>query len=180
MRVYRFQTSGEYKSLRIVKEELVLFHFELNGQRVAQQWTPIAVEVEKRKKRPDFFDAIGGQPVLNQKALQVFQPLLGERVEVLPLEVKGSNEQLFLLNVLDILDCLDQDRTVHKIGKDGTALWIKRYRFKPGCIGDRLVFRLRETWMAETLITESFVRVVAEHNLKGLRINSSTLLDEVD
>lgn len=178
MRIYRYWTNpSNYKSLRIVKEELVMFHYELDGRRVAQQWTPIEVEFEKRKKMPDCFD-IGGQPVLNQRALQVFQPLLGEQVEVLPLEVKGSHEKLFLLNALDILDCLNHDRTVHKIGKDGTPLWITTYRFKSGCIGDRFMFRLPETWMAETLITESFTKVVIENHLRGLVINQSTLLDD--
>jgi hypothetical protein len=155
-----------------------MFHYELNGRRVAGQWIPIEVELGGRKRMPDCFD-LGGQPVLNERALQVFRALLGERVEVLPIQVAKSDQTLFLLNVLDMPDCFDYAQATYET-EDGLPPRITKYRFKSGCIGDRFMFRLPETWMAETLITESFTKVVIENDLKGLVINQSTLLDDVN
>ena len=179
MQIYRYRTDGDrYKRLRIINEKRMMFSYEFDGRSIAQHWLPIEVEIEKGKINADFYN-LNFVPVLNQRALEVFQSNLGAHVEVLPLEVRGAEEKLFLLNVRDILDCLDRSRTISKTGNDNSPLWVTTYRFRSDCIGKRLLFRLPDTWKSETLITESFFRVAVENKLYGLVINQSTLLDTV-
>lgn len=179
MKVYRYSPNGDaFNQLRMLSTERWGFGRTLIGRRLAQEWTPLEVEIEKRKKKPDFYDLFL-VPVFNRRALEVFQPLLSGRIEALPLAIKDSNEQLYLIHVLDILDCFDYARATYE-AEEGLPPRITTYRFKSRCIGDRLLFRLHETWSAEVLITDAFAKVVAENNLKGLIIKPSTLLDDVD
>lgn len=85
--------------------------------RVSDSWNPPPIYVDKPKlKRPDIFHLVGAVGlVLTPRALDHLDRFALWVGELLPLPFRG--EMLQLLNVLQVYDCLNLERTVFEGGE---------------------------------------------------------------
>ncbi len=94
--------------------------------------------------------------------------------QLLPLPYKGQTYTI--LNVLECVDALDQDRTQWIYGETtGAKIKIEQYHFYSNRLGESVLFKIPETSRAEVLLVEGlrdaeeeFRFIVAQNNLKGL------------
>jgi hypothetical protein len=180
MQIYRYLADGDrFKRLGVIHTDQWKRIHALNGRSVSGHWKPFQVKMERRKASPDLL-MLSGFPVFNSNAMSLIFSQLSEEAEALPIEVIGTPEPLYLIHPINILDCLDKDRSTYDRYEDGSEGIILKYKFKSNCVEDRLVFGIQETWIAETFVTERFRELVEQHKLLGLILNESTLLDEVD
>jgi len=111
---------------------------------------------------PSFY-AVG--IVFSERAVRVLWPLIQSSVQIIPLE--GEEDRLFLVHVLDVIDCLDLERSVC-IGSGGIITHVRHYEFKNlETLKGKGIFRIRGL-RASAFVTDTFKALVEEHDLKGL------------
>jgi thiol-disulfide isomerase/thioredoxin len=187
MRVYHYFADGDkYRGLRLVWPEEDLAHLNflesLNGRRLEAEWIPFKVEIEPKwwKRWPDLW-SISSRPTFNRRAREVFEPLLEQVVEFLPVKVVNYDYELFFVNVLDVEDCVDYERATWRWVEfediDKLKL-IKKYKFHAECVERKLIFKVRSGRAWKDIITERFVEVTNRHKLKGLYLGRLAFLDD--
>lgn len=127
-------------------------------------WESLPVEIDPAGKSGDFPSISGHQLVFSQRAWQVLKPIVEKSAEALPLICASGN--YFVINVFDIVDCLDLSNAQVSRFSDGRLMRIKSYAFKEGCIGDRNIFKLPQP--SDVLVTQTFKDVVEKNDLEGL------------
>jgi hypothetical protein len=187
MRVYHYSAAQDkYRDLRLVWPAEGLAHLDffesLNGRRVGESWVPFEVEIEPKwwKRWPDFW-SISSRPTFNRRAREVFEPLLVGVVEFLPVKVVNYNYELFFVNVLDVEDCVDYERSTWEEAWDpqvGKLRIIEKYKFHASCVERKLMFKVRNGRAWQDIITERFVEVANRHKLKGLYLGNFAFLDD--
>lgn len=139
---------------------------QFDGRKLGDSWTPIPVKIYRSLEAGDFPSLASHVPVFSRRALQSLSPLIGDCIEALPL--KNNVEELYAINVLDVVDCLDYSRSEFKYFSDGEIMDIVRYAFKADCIRDKHIFKVRESPLNRVLVSEEFKNVVEGSGLEGL------------
>lgn len=138
------------------------------GERVSHLWNPIPVRHEKAEKEGDFPSLPGGMPpVFTRHALDVLYPFVKDDIEALPLECEEG--ELYAINVLSILDCLDHLRSDIETLPEGYPVRVRRLVLQEGCLGERHIFRLREFSGTRYYITDKLKTIIEQNGLEGLQ-----------
>lgn len=139
-----------------------------------KEWPRVEVRLDRSAPRHgDFpwFPAVAA-PVFSQRALDVLRGLIGPNAEPLPL-VCGE-QMLYLINTLDIVDCLDHSKAVVSYYDDGTPRRVVCYAFADDRIRDKHLFKVPESCNVDTLVSEQFKKTVEQNALKGLTFEAVT------
>jgi hypothetical protein len=152
----------------------------LDGRRMAERWKPIPVTRYRRSHRRnaglavDFHACDIGRTAISERALQAISPLVGSVVEALPLEIVDHPEQrYYVLHVVDVIDCLDHERTRGRRIAEDAYTEINQYAFRPGTTDGHHLFRVREMPLGPNLASEEFKQLVESHGLVGLKFAST-------
>ena len=123
----------------------------------------------QREGRPigDFVYLVGaeGAVILRDKALTILQPLIEGSVEILPLRYGG--ERLHLINVINVIDCLDEEKSTVKRLPDGMIWRFVEAAFKEDLLEGEHIFKLPGPQVF-IFVSELFMKKVEENGLKGL------------
>lgn len=167
MSVYRIvPDSNTYDALLAASPEDRKRLDALKGKPRGAPWQPARVVLDPVGQPGDFPSLRRELPVFTERAWEALRPLVGPSVEALPLA--GTAEPLYAIHVLDVADCLDHSRSKIQWYPSGLLMWVDEYAFKEGYLGDRHLFKLRETAGIEVLASETFRELVESNNLKGL------------
>ena len=112
MSIWSVETTLDYKGLELLHEEDADLLLQLGkGQRIASIWHPLPVQLVDTTSdlMPDFFEFSSLGLACRKKTLDIIQDLIEECVEILPL--KCDEEELYILNILRIEDCLDYTKS---------------------------------------------------------------------
>ncbi|MEK4850171.1 DUF1629 domain-containing protein [Paenibacillus sp. FSL H7-0756] len=170
MKVYRIRCADNYLDLTLDKSTDSEHPIETNftGESKLLFWTPpLMFTNKKKKKKSDFPSYLSGQRVISGKAKGILGPYLEKEVEFLPL-IHPSLE-LSMINVTNILDCVDYNRSVIKLTSLGTFAGFNKLVFDFSQIPDNTyIFKIKETAKVCEFVTEAFKDLVELHGLKGL------------
>ncbi|MED5020781.1 hypothetical protein P9847_26320 [Paenibacillus chibensis] len=111
MKVYQWVNNEKVMSLSY-KSDLNDSHpifTSFNGDSVSASWTPFEVITIYKKKYKDIPLYASGMPVVSKRVREIIEPFVASEVEFLPL-IHGELE-LYMINVTNILDCVDYDRS---------------------------------------------------------------------
>jgi hypothetical protein len=114
------------------------------GTPMQSSWKPLPLFADKPRKKRGAFAHLWGLSgyAVDARAREVFQAILGSTCEFLPF-LPFDGETLYRMNVLERVDCLDQQKTKWKIGKkNGTRFGIEEYHFVPDRFTRSTLFRL--------------------------------------
>jgi hypothetical protein len=137
------------------------------GDPLADTWRPIPVDIWPARKRGNFPSLIGYVPCFDRLALAALEDLLSDRIEALPLS--NPTEELFAINVLDLLDCLDhRGSSVDRFPDDNSIADITHFAFLPGSTDGHHIFKLRELPRGPVIVSEEFRNAVRKKRLVGL------------
>lgn len=141
---------------------------QLVGKPIASAWKPITAELDDTAGRSgDFPSLLGGVPVFSETAWLVLEPLIRSSAEALP--INSSDGAYYIIHVLDIVDCLDHDRSKIVRLPSGGVMDVEKYVFKEGCLKDKHIFRLPETIPQQFVqVSETFRELVKKNELQGL------------
>lgn len=153
---------------RYLKDREIIYAL-MDGESVAKLWQPLAVNVDRTKKRSSDFPSLYGPiPVFSERAVGALAPLLGDFVEPLPLQC-SSKTPYFAMNVLSVVDALDRKKSEIEYDSDGDVTFVRRYSLIKKRIGKLNIFKLPETKALEVFVSEAFRECVEEEGLTGLK-----------
>lgn len=174
MKVFRVRLDvNRYQSFYPVREDE---WYKLNmdcAQR--KQWVPPSVYVLHPKLiAGNFYQYDGSTLITDSNATEHLRDYLEMAGELLHLP--HQEESYTLLNVLECINALDEERTHWIYGETtGAKIKIEQYHFHPNRFGESVLFKIPETSRAEVLLVEGmrdeeeeFRYIVEQNNLRGL------------
>lgn len=168
MNIYLYAPkSNDYDNLVLASSQDHEGLMQLLGQPMGPRWRAVKVKLRKEGRRADFPSFLPHVPAFSQQAMDVLQPHLGNAIEALPLDC--GRAKFYAINVLDVTDCLDERRS--KIDRDpgGKVMFIDKHVFDEKCVGERLLFRIRQAPLWGVYYTDRFKQLLEAAQLGGLK-----------
>lgn len=109
-----------------------------------------------------------GAIVVKEKAMKFLEPLIGNCVEFLPVMYE-QNQQLWLMNVLNVVDCFDLDNSEVSYFRSNPAkvMSYDKFAFKEKRIEGHKIFKIPETIQAQIFVTDELKSLIESSELKG-------------
>ncbi|MBY0206223.1 imm11 family protein [Paenibacillus cucumis (ex Kampfer et al. 2016)] len=169
MKVYALRHKDSCMEIKTMDWEHELAS-DFNGEVKATKWTPTTVKTLYKKRHSDFPSLIIGKPIVRGNVRMVLEPLMSRQVEFLPL--MHEELKLYVVNVINVLDCVDWNRSDIRTYSDGSWADFNKLVFDFSKIPvDTYMFKIKETATVEVFVTDLFKQVVEEHKFKGLNFN---------
>lgn len=152
---------------RFVDDSLDSFP-DFDGTSLAETWVQPPLELTEGK----VFDVVSyvepSAIVFNEKAKMKLLPFIGNEVEFLPVTFRNMN--LYVVNVVNMVDCLDRERSELYYRDDGKTVRAVRYYVFRDCIpNNTYLFKIPESKSATILCTDSFKNLVESTGITGAK-----------
>ena len=155
------------------------------GQSLLHSWKPINISVckDRRIKNtkltlcdcPLFLTHL---PLMNEKALNILMPLINKSIEILPVNVPEITDPAYnysMINVLEVIDCVDWDNTeVELLPITNDLFEVLKFSLKEETVKNRHIFHLYERNKSidypahKIYVSDKFRNIVLNNNLTGL------------
>jgi len=147
---------------------------ELNGSSRKNTWESIKVEIIHEDEGVELLETdspwLGSHALIfKTPAIQVLGQLLNEHGELLPLICDET--ELYIYNVTEVLDALDETRSTVVRFSTGRIMTIERYSFRKDIIDDRHIFKLPNLRASPIFVSHDFVQLWELAGLRGLQFN---------
>lgn len=174
MKVYKvFNDNKNYKCLEAITEDEWdnLLKYEFNGYSIKDKWIPVAVGLEEDTKKDlmcsDMPNLGKGFLVANKDSLEKIQRLISSEIEVLPLA--SEKNEYYILNILQVIDCLDLDNSkIKKYKAVDEILEIQKYAFIESMLVGKIIFKIKGYETAEVFCTDIFKEYIEDEHITGL------------
>lgn len=139
----------------------------LDGRAHGRTWRSLPVRISRgRISSGNFLGLYLHSPVIDEHAKQALAPALGSSVEFLPLSCK--TKELYILNVLTILDALDLERSDLELNEENESISdIRRFAFRADVIEGHPIFKLKDFELSWILVSDDVRQLVERSGLKG-------------
>lgn len=166
MKIWHFGADADNFNNLVPVDENDWKKFEFNGTRIKSSWKKIEVRTIEEIQFSDFPSLIPGVPVFSKKALECLGDLICESVEVLPL--LHEKEELFAINVIKVLDCVDYDQSEYKrFATSGRIMRFTKYGFCKDKVINTPIFKISDEPSKRPFVSDTFRSCVLEYGLKG-------------
>ncbi|WP_379159267.1 imm11 family protein [Paenibacillus sp. sgz5001063] len=173
MKVYELNNSPQAMTLTGERTYGISGHpiaTDFRGDSKIDDWEPIKLETLYKNTYIDFPHYIIGKPIVSEKVKQILEPYIESEVEILPLI--HDEMDLYMLNVTNMLDCVDWKRSEVEWFKDKYFMGFIKLKFDLSKIpNDTYLFKIKETAKTTVYVTEAFKELVEQHQLKGLNFS---------
>jgi hypothetical protein len=146
-----------------------LWHLGATSRRANWRPMPVAmllVDDEGEPRAEADLPWLGGDVlVLRERAVSVLAPLLDLYGELLPLACAEAD--LWLFNVLTVVDALDEDNSELVRFDNGDILHVERYQFRPNLVAGLAVFKVPQLLRGPLFVGDEFVGAVEAAGLRG-------------
>lgn len=178
MKIYKIKT--ESNSVQIlspvnnVDRGLNLLTFNCESRN--KKWEEIEVYIQNPATKPkNFFSMPSGILVCDDSALNVCRTVFEMSGEILPVHVERGSK-LYVINVSECMNGLNNDTTEWAYYKDGSKSRILKYGFYPDrVLNESSIFKIPETakidifcWAYIKNPNDEFYHLYHEHGLTGL------------
>lgn len=172
LKIWKMTNAVDTKELDVVKERGFIDNIG-SGVSLINQWTTLEMKHTYGENNTDIYEITSqlADMVINARAIEVLKDYLENKVELLP--VKYNNEKHYVMNVINILDCIDKNSSIaDKYGG------FKNYVFIEEEINNEHIFKtisydyeLTELPIisSQTFVSDEFKQRVEEGGLQGFR-----------
>lgn len=116
----------------------------------------------------DIFSVEVSSFILNEKSYKILYPYIKNEAQIF--KVKCENDNLYVVNIINIIDCLDYDKSeINRFPSSGRVMRVIKYVFKIEKLKNATIFKLPEFPKGISYVTEEFKNVVEENNIKGFK-----------
>jgi len=134
------------------------------------EWTPIPLGVvqeddEEVLPPSDFPHLATPVPLFSERAVAELKDLLTPAGQLL--EVFHGGDRYYALNVTNLVDALDREKSRLKFFKNGRVMNIEHHEFIPERVVGQIVFKLPDAPDMDVYVTEVFVQAVRSLKLTG-------------
>ncbi|MEK4053998.1 DUF1629 domain-containing protein [Paenibacillus sp. FSL F4-0087] len=111
MKIWKMTNAVDTKELDVVKERGFIDNIG-SGVSLINQWTTLEMKHTYGENNTDIYEITSqlADMVINARAIEVLKDYLENKVELLP--VKYNNEKHYVMNVINILDCIDKNSSI--------------------------------------------------------------------
>ena len=139
---------------------------DFEGQKIDKAWKVFRAELEPDKKIGNFTDIDPGVLICDTFAYLRLGESISEEVEILPIQI--DNLEMYVINVINVIDCLDIDKSDIEYFSDGDIASIKQYFFDLDLLRDVGLFKIPQFSRTEIYATDTFRELVLNSGLTGL------------
>ncbi|MCJ8012825.1 hypothetical protein MUG84_13895 [Paenibacillus sp. KQZ6P-2] len=168
MKVYRWINNENVMILRY-KNDLDNDHpifTSFNGDSVLGSWTPFELITFYKKKYKDIPLYDSGMPVVSRRVRDIIEPYVANEVEFLPLI--HEELELYMINVTNIIDCVDYDRSEVLLSVGKMAGFTKIVFDFSKIPSETYLFKIREMAETKVFLTQAFKEIIESHKIKDL------------
>lgn len=116
----------------------------------------------------DVFSVEVSSFILNERSYKILYPYIKNEVQIF--KIKSENDNLYVVNITNIIDCLDYDKSkIKRFPSSGRVMRVIKYVFKIEKLKNATIFKLPEFPKGISYVTEEFKKVVEENNIKGFK-----------
>lgn len=170
MKVWRLRANvNNYDSLIFTNDmdSDKFFEYGFSGKEIGHLWVPLEVKIYEYKQESDC-PSLPGVPVFNSKAVDIVSKFLEGNVELLPLKFIDDNDKYYLVNVVNIKDCIDYKDAVVKYFPNTTKVMkFMKYAFIEEKVKDSHIFKITEFPKSYVFVSDEFRDCIMENQLKG-------------
>lgn len=173
MKIYQFAVQEGYESAVPEADDEVEIFLGFDGSAKASAWTPIRMELVKEDRGHHYLPSdmpwfAGNAPVLKQPAVDVLSPVLTKDGELLPLACDDAN--LWVFNVMTVLDALDEDRSEVIRFSNGRIMRVNSFAFRPDRLRRVGAFKVPQLLRSALFVTEEVVARAATLTGVGFKL----------
>ncbi|MDX8534788.1 hypothetical protein RFM41_26510 [Mesorhizobium sp. VK25A] len=162
--IHQFAVSEGQEWVLPVDDDTYEVFFSLDGRSLEGREPPVMRHIEEGERLYSDFPWLGGHaPLLRQPAVDALAATLRPYGELIPLR----GEKVWLLNVTNVIDALDEARSQIVRFDDGDILAIERYAFDAAKIGTAEVFKLPMR-ASPVFVNDVFVERVGKAGLRNV------------
>lgn len=148
-----------------------LFQENFRGEPMEKAWSTVQVETFKEGPESDFPEGLLSPPVFSEEAVQVLQPLMQGKVELLPL-ITEKGKKYYAGNVLNVIDGIDEKNTEVKRSRSGAIMKYNKFSFHQGVVEGQDIFKVlhlenKNPMNTKVFVSDQFRDKVLESGLKG-------------
>lgn len=168
MKVYTLLTEESCGWLTPLDENIWMTSLSFDGQKKGEQYSPVEVTFSGDGLLCDNMSLASGASTFSKKAVDLLMPIMGSQVEVLPLSFK--TKQYFLVNVINILDCIDYDASeFERYEPNGRIMFFHKYSFREDKLLKSNIFKTTDEPEGIPFVTDAFVDFVKKSDLTGFK-----------
>ena len=140
-----------------------------DGRNLLKNWMPIKMKRMEPEKGLELGDALGFSfPIFSNRALECLLPLIGNNIEVLPLDF--DEDEYWGINIITILDAIDYEKSEYKTFRDGKRIMcFIKYVFLPKVVENVPIFKIKDEKTYYAFVSDEFKKIVEDNNLLGFR-----------
>jgi hypothetical protein len=154
MKVFRVKADiDKYQLILPVSDSDAVYNMlDFDGRSKANSWESIEFYVDNPKeKEGNFFGLIGSSALIcDQKTADTLTQVFYLGCELLPIHL-NDRRQLYIVNVIDCVNVLDESRAKFDVYDDGTRGRILDYAFHRNRFHESSLFKIPQTVRAEVL-----------------------------
>jgi hypothetical protein len=140
---------------------------DFEGQKIGKNCFQFKTKLKKNKPVANFTYLDCGVLVCDYFAITKIGDFISNEVELLPIDVDGLNCQL--INILNVVDCLDEKKSEIKFFKNSKNVKdIKRYVFNEYMLRNINLFKIPQLKRTDIFATDTFRDKILESGLTGL------------
>ena len=131
---------------------------------------PSKHKTEINKPIGDVFSITVSSFCLNSRAYEILKSYLDKHCQIF--EIQSQGEKMYVVNVTDIIDCLDCEKSeIEYFKSSGRIKRVLKYAFRQEKIQNTMIFKLPGTGFVNSIpfVTEDFKNIVEENNIKGFK-----------
>ena len=192
MRIYRMKADLAEKNVSFFcllnHEVSEKFADELwDGNSVSDEFRLVELERDKSKTREtEFMDCSKlwiavGIVLFNQKAKDCLEGVFGDYVEFVP--AKYQDDIYYIVNVLNIIDGLNYEKSEFEKLDDGRPYSINKFSLRPNMVNNISIFKLfleESIYSTEIFVSQEVKDIVEENGLTGFSFEEVWRDDETD
>ncbi|WP_127580750.1 imm11 family protein [Paenibacillus koleovorans] len=136
---------------------------------IQKSWNAVSINSIEKGEKLDFHKELR-VPILSKDAVQVIQELIKDMAEILPLI--HPDREYFVLNILNIIDCIDESKIQFTSYPTGTIKAYTKWEFKKEMVAGQHIFKatyhtVRDVPVDIIFVSDEFVEKVEKSKLKG-------------
>lgn len=137
-------------------------HSKFDGSPKQSIWTPIKLETLFKRSYRDFPYYLSGQPVVSKRVKEIIEPYTSDEVEYLSLI--HDEYKFYMVNVTNVLDCVDWQRSELRTVGSFNKLVFDLLKIPE----NTYMFKIKQGATVDVYVTEAFKDLIERNKLKGL------------
>lgn len=164
--------TDKYNSISVKDDKhLEIYKRVETGESLITNWNPIEINVSNKRKENSDYPFGLSCPVLSKRAIDILNDLIHPPTEFLPLI--SDNMEYFILNTLNLVDCLNDSKSVPEQFY-GIIVDYEKFSFILDKVKGQHLFKLKipntnRTLKNRVFVSDFFKETVLKNNLKGFK-----------